>query len=161
MRKPDIFDSDEITHAPLPLSECALARAVKAIGDPWTLLILREMIYGVGKFDALREDLKIPGSVLSARLARLVENGIVERRSYSEAGSRPRKAYSLTESGRALYPALLALRCWAEEHLPGKKSRLRLRHSGCGEEVRTQIVCADGHHITAVTDLSLDTGDKG
>lgn len=130
-------------HAPVPLAECALARAIRAIGDGWTLLILREALCGVERFDAMQDDLGIPRSVLSERLSKLVAEGILEQRPYHVPGRRQRNGYVLTERGRALTPALVALREWAETHLPGGPTRLRLQTLD-GHEVVTRLTRVDG-----------------
>jgi DNA-binding HxlR family transcriptional regulator len=132
--------------SPVPLAECALARAIRAIGDGWSLLILREALCGVERFDAMCEDLAIPRSVLADRLARLVQAGILEQRTYREPGKRSRKAYVLSEKGRALIPALVALRSWAEDHLPGGRSRLRLLDKD-GQEISAHLLRADGTRV--------------
>jgi DNA-binding HxlR family transcriptional regulator len=135
--------TDPPHHAPVPLAQCALARAIGAIGDGWTLLILREALCGVERFDAMHEDLSIPRSVLAERLARLVSAGILEQQPYREPGRRQRNGYVLTEKGRALAPALVALREWAQAHLPGGPSRMRLQTRD-GDEVITRLTRADG-----------------
>lgn len=136
----------EARHAAVPLAECTLARAVSVIGDAWVLLILREAVYGVGRFEEMRDDLGIPRAVLSNRLRRLVEAGLLARVAYREPGRRTRHAYELTAKGRALLPALAALREWAEDHLPGGPSPLKLRHR-CGAEIHTRLVCDHGHVV--------------
>jgi DNA-binding HxlR family transcriptional regulator len=133
---------EPVGRSPVPLAECALARAIRTIGDGWSLLILREALCGVERFDAMCEDLAIPRSVLADRLARLVEAGILEQTTYREPGQRSRKAYILSEKGRALIPALVALRAWAEDHLPGGRSRLRL-HDKDGQEIFAHLLRAD------------------
>jgi DNA-binding HxlR family transcriptional regulator len=133
-------------HAPVSLAECALARAIRAIGDGWTLLILRETLCGVERFDAMHDDLGIPRSVLAERLSKLVAEGILEQRPYREPGCRQRNGYLLTEKGRALVPALVALREWSETHLPGGPSRLRLQTAE-GQEVVTRLMRADGSFL--------------
>jgi DNA-binding HxlR family transcriptional regulator len=138
--------------SPVPLAECALARAIRAIGDGWSLLILREALCGVERFDAMCEDLAIPRSVLADRLARLVEAGILEQTTYREPGQRSRKGYVLSERGRALIPALVALRAWAEDHLPGGRSRLRL-HDKDGHEISAHLLRADGTRVEDFTGI--------
>jgi DNA-binding HxlR family transcriptional regulator len=128
---------------PPPLSACALARAIEAVGDARTLLVLREALCGVRRFSAMHADLGIPRSVLADRLSRLVALGLLERRRYREPGARAREAYVLTDRGRALVPALVALRGWAEAALPGPPSRLRLVDRE-GREVSVRLVRADG-----------------
>lgn len=130
-------------HAPVPLAECALARAIHSIGDGWTLLILREALCGVERFDAMREDLGIPRSVLAERLSKLVAEGILEQQPYREPGRRQRNGYVLTEKGRALTPALVALREWSEAYPSGGPSRLCLQTPD-GQGVVTRLMRADG-----------------
>ncbi len=156
MRNNARFDPGETRRASVPLSECTLARAVAVIGDPWVLLILREAVYGVDRFEGMRDDLMIPRSVLTERLNRLVEAGIFERQPYRKPGHRTRHAYELTDKGRALLPALVALREWAEMHLPGGPSPLKLRHS-CGGEVHARLVCERGHVIADMTEVEAAT----
>lgn len=150
-------DTAPARHAPVPLAECALARAIRAIGDGWTLLILREALCGVERFDAMREDLGIPRSVLAERLSKLVAEGILEQRPYREPGRRRRNGYVLTKKGRALTPALVALREWAEDHLPGGPSRLRLQTRD-GQDVTTRLLRRDG---TALDDDEEIVGVDG
>jgi DNA-binding HxlR family transcriptional regulator len=138
-----VAKTDSPHHAPVPLAECALARAIRSIGDGWTLLILREALCGVERFDAMHDDLGIPRSVLAERLSKLVSEGILEQRPYREPGRRQRNGYVLTEKGRALTPALVALREWSETHLPGGPSRLRLQTPD-GHGVVTRLMRADG-----------------
>jgi DNA-binding HxlR family transcriptional regulator len=138
--------------APVPLAECALARAIRSIGDGWTLLILREALCGVERFDAMHDDLGIPRSVLAERLSKLVSEGILEQRPYREPGRRQRNGYVLTEKGRALTPALVALREWSETHLPGGPSRLRLQTSD-GREVVTHLMRADGSPLNNLSKI--------
>ena len=147
MRKAAKTRATEVRHAPVSLAECALARAVAVIGDTWILLVLREAVYGITRFEEMRADLEIPRTVLSDRLNRLVAAGVLRRVPYREPGQRPRQAYQLTDKGRALMPAVVALREWAEEHLPGGRSPLRLRHRDCGAEVRARLVCRRGHVV--------------
>jgi DNA-binding HxlR family transcriptional regulator len=147
MRNRAKLRATDLRHAPVPLAECALARAVSVIGDAWVLLVLREAVYGVTRFEEMRADLDIPRTVLTDRLNKLLAAGLVCRVPYQEAGQRTRHAYELTDRGRALMPALVALREWAEEHVPGGPSPLRLRHRDCGAEVRARLVCGNDHII--------------
>ena len=147
MRNAAKLRATEAGHAPVPLAECALARAVAVVGDTWVLLVLREAVYGVTRFEEMRADLGIPRTVLSDRLGKLVAAGVFRRAPYREVGQRGRHAYELTDEGRALVPALVALRGWAEAHLPGGRSPLRLRHRRCGGEVHARLVCDHGHIV--------------
>lgn len=110
-------NSDTIRRAPVPVERCGAARALDVIGDRWTLLILREAFYGVTRFDDMRADMGIPRSVLTQRLARMVEDGLLTRVPYREAGARERFAYALTAKGRGLAGVILALMRWGDAYL--------------------------------------------
>ncbi len=96
--------------------ECPVARTLEIIGERWTILVLRDLfLFGPRKFQDFQNSLQgIAPNTLSARIKRLEVAGVIERRLYSEHP--PRAEYRLTEKGRALGPALLALKSWGEVH---------------------------------------------
>src|SRR5215467_13669484 len=98
-----------VRRSPVAARHCNLARAFELIGDRWTLLILRSALYGVRRFDDFQADLDIPRSVLSSRLAGLIETGIMDRREYREGGQRGRTEYKLTAMGEALSLPFIAM----------------------------------------------------
>ncbi len=116
-----------VRRSPVPMRLCNLARSFELIGDRWTLLILRSALYGVRRFDDFQADLDVPRSVLSNRLAGLVETGIMERREYREAGQRARVEYPLTPMGRALGLPFMAMTEWGDTWLGEPPSPLTLR----------------------------------
>jgi len=95
---------------------CPLARALDLIGERWTVLILRDLFLdGARKFQDFESSLSgISPNTLSARLKRLEDGGIIERRFYEEHP--PRAEYVLTAKGRELGPVMKALRAWGERH---------------------------------------------
>jgi DNA-binding HxlR family transcriptional regulator len=104
---------------------CSIARALEVVGERWTLLIIRDLLLGLHRFDELQESLGIARNVLTDRLNRLVEEGVLERVLYSE---RPeRYEYHLTKKGLDLNIALTALRQWGDEYVSDKPPRLQLR----------------------------------
>jgi DNA-binding HxlR family transcriptional regulator len=106
---------------------CSIARALEVVGERWTLLIVRDVSLGYRKFDEIQENLGIARNVLTDRLNRLVQQGILERVRYSE---RPERfEYRLTDKGRELNIALTALRQWGDKHLSEKPPRLLRRKS--------------------------------
>jgi DNA-binding HxlR family transcriptional regulator len=110
---------------------CSLARTLEVVGERWTLLILRDLFFGVRRFTDLQRHLDIPRAVLSARLAALVEEGVVERRPY-RAG---RDEFVLTAEGEELWPAVHALMQWGERHhSPGGPRRV-FEHAECGGDL--------------------------
>ena len=121
-----------------------MALASEIVGDRWTLLILREAFYGVQRYDDMRADLGAPRSMLSNRLARLVEKGLMTRRAYREPGDRERRAYVLTESGRALALTLLALTQWGETWVLGRPAPVEIVDGATGEALRVALVNKDG-----------------
>jgi DNA-binding HxlR family transcriptional regulator len=104
---------------------CSIARALEVVGERWTLLIVRDAFLGLRRFDEFQESLGIARNVLTDRLNRLVEEGILERVRYSQ---RPeRHEYRLTAKGRELNIALTALRQWGDTYLSEKPPRLLRR----------------------------------
>src|SRR3712207_8670659 len=107
--------------------QCSVARALEIIGERWTILIVRDAFMGVRRFDDFQRSLGVARNVLNARLHRLVEAGVLERRRYQERP--PRYEYRLTEMGRDLWPAVVALMQWGDRHLAGDRKSTRLNSS--------------------------------
>jgi DNA-binding HxlR family transcriptional regulator len=104
---------------------CSIARSLEIVGERWTLLIIRDVFLGLRRFDQLQESLGIARNVLTDRLNRLVDEGILVRVRYRE---RPeRYEYQLTDKGRELNIALTALRQWGDTYLSEKPPRLLRR----------------------------------
>ena len=107
--------------------DCSIARALEVVGERWTLLIIRDAFLGLRRFDQFQESLGIARNVLTDRLARLVEEGILDRVRYSE---RPeRYEYRLTSKGRDLGIALAGLRQWGDMYLSEQPPRITQRKS--------------------------------
>jgi DNA-binding HxlR family transcriptional regulator len=105
--------------------KCSIARALEVVGERWTLLIVRDAFLGVRRFDQFQESLGIARNVLTDRLNRLVEEGILERVRYSE---RPERfEYQLTKKGRDLQIALVGLRQWGDMYLSERPPRIMRR----------------------------------
>lgn len=125
---------------------CSIARSLEVLGDRWTLLLMRDLINGVHRFEELRGHLGVSRDVLSRRLAALVAAGVVERRAYRDEGTRGRASYHLTEAGRELQPVLVSLMAWGDRHLAGTEGPPAvLEHVGCGGAVTTTLACDRGH----------------
>ncbi len=97
---------------------CSLAQTLEAVGERWSLLILRDAFYGVKRFGHFQRRLGIARNILTSRLNRLIEEGVLERRE-SEEGAY--SEYFLTEQGLALQPALIALTQWGDKYRPNPK----------------------------------------
>jgi DNA-binding HxlR family transcriptional regulator len=106
---------------------CSIARALEIVGERWTLLIVRDCFLGLRRFEEFQQSLGIARNVLTERLNRLVEEGILERVRYSE---RPeRYEYRLTAKGRDLQIALAGLRQWGDTYISDKPPRITRRKS--------------------------------
>jgi len=137
-------DAPLVRRSPVPPDQCNLWKAFGLIGDRWTLVILRSALYGVRRFDDFQLELEIPRSVLSHRLAALVELGIMERREYREDGQRARVEYPLTEMGRALSLPFMAMTEWSDHWIGKGTSPLTLRSKTSGQRLRVAMVDEDG-----------------
>jgi DNA-binding HxlR family transcriptional regulator len=149
MRPYSAYDSDT----------CSIARTLALVGDRWTLLVLRDVVNGVGRFDELAGHLGIARNILSGRLARLEQAGLVERAAYQEPGARERHAYRLTGPGRELVPILLAFMAWGDRHLAGPEGPPAVvRHADCGAPIKVSLTCADGHELGPRPRLTVEPG---
>jgi DNA-binding HxlR family transcriptional regulator len=132
---------------------CAVAGALSIVGDPWTLLILRDAFFGVRRFDEWQARLGVARNVLAARLKTLVDAGVLETQLYSEHP--PRKDYLLTRKGRDLRPVILALKAWGDRHVYGEGGGpLEIVHT-CGHELAPKMVCAACGEAVHGRDLTM------
>ncbi|MCS6580902.1 winged helix-turn-helix transcriptional regulator [Curtobacterium citreum] len=123
---------------------CPIARSLDVLGEKWTLMIVRDALGGSTRFSQFQQSLGIPREVLTARLASLVDGGVLERTTYKPEGARAREEYVLTDAGRDLSLVLLALGGWADRHRPSERaSDLRFVDSETGEAVETAAVTVD------------------
>jgi len=128
-----------------------MARGLDILGDPWGMLVLREGFFGHGRFDAMKARLGAADSVLTRRLAALVDAGLLIRRPYDDGGRR-RQEYVLTAKGEDALPVLNAVVIWAEKHLPApsEQAHMFVVHSGCGQRTTSADSCtACGERLTA------------
>ena len=133
-------DTPLLRRSPVSRRHCNLAKSFELIGDRWTLLILRSALYGVRRFDDFQAELDVPRSVLSKRLTNLVENGIMERRTYRERGQRARVEYPLTRMGETLGLPFMAMTAWGDRWLGDGTSPLTLRSRSSGQKLSVELV---------------------
>jgi DNA-binding HxlR family transcriptional regulator len=123
-----------------PGQACSIASSLEVIGERWSLLIVREVMNGNRRFGEMQGSLGVARNVLSARLQRLIAEGILERRIYQEAPAR--YEYFLTEKGLDLWPALIALLGWGDRHSAGPAGPPKLIvHKECGGAVNDRGIC--------------------
>jgi DNA-binding HxlR family transcriptional regulator len=140
---------------------CSIARTLEVVGEKWALLAVREVFLGNRRFDEMVRRTGAPRDTLAARLRTLVEAGILERRPYSEHPAR--YEYRLTPAGVDLYPVIMSLLRWGDDHLAGPdgppltlvhhgdhRLRPQLACAGCGEAVDPRTVRPEpGHHTSS------------
>jgi DNA-binding HxlR family transcriptional regulator len=118
---------------------CSIARTLELMGERWTMLVIREAFLGRRRFDELAERLGIARNVLTDRLKRLVEEGVLEKVPYQE---RPERfEYRLTAKGVDLWPVLVALLQYGDRHYAPDGPPMLLTHRGCGGELDDRRIC--------------------
>ena len=147
-------DVTSVSRVPNP-RHCSIAGALDVVGEKWSLLVVRELFLGVRRFSEIAVNTGAPRDVLAARLRRLEEVGVLERREYS---ARPQRfEYQLTRAGRDLQPVILALRQWGEWYVTGEALPPIYAHS-CGEILEPRMDCAACGHPAEPRSLSLVEG---
>jgi DNA-binding HxlR family transcriptional regulator len=120
--------------------ECSVAGTLALVGERWTLLVIRELMMGVHRFDDLQQDLGIARNVLQDRLQRLIDSELVFRRAYQDRP--PRYEYRLTEPGLDLWPVIVGLMRWGDLHLAWPDGPpVTLEHRGCGGSLDGHLCC--------------------
>lgn len=120
--------------------DCSIARTLELVGERWSLLVVRDVFLGNRRFDEMQESLGVARNVLTNRLQRLLDEGVLEKRAYRE---RPlRYEYFLTEKGLDLWPVLVALMGFGDKYLNGgAPPPVRIEHKGCGGAVNDRRIC--------------------
>lgn len=124
---------------------CSVARSLDVVGEWWTLLVVRNIMLGQRRFEAIQADLGIARNILSDRLTTLVAAGVVERVKYQDHPER--FEYHLTEKGRDLYPVIAALMAWGDKWESPDGPPLLLRHTCEGRGYPTMVCSACGEPI--------------
>ena len=123
-----------------PDQVCSIARSLEIVGERWTLLILRDAVLGLTRFEEFQENLGIASNVLTNRLKRLCDENVLERVPDPQRPGRPK--YVLTDKGRELAPALIVLMKWGDRHYPTPNGPPRLTlHTGCGGNIDGDFRC--------------------
>ena len=150
MNRPVVSPDPDIEAFRAAALRCPLPPAVELIGEKWAFLILRGALNGLQHFEQFQAGLGIARNILSNRLAKLVEGGILERR--SDPDDRRKVIYSLSKKGEALLPVVLALRQWGEEWGHGKQD-IVLADQRDGKPIRRICVQAEDGRELQLEDL--------
>ncbi|WP_343584219.1 helix-turn-helix domain-containing protein [Herbaspirillum sp.] len=118
--------------------QCPVARTLERVGEWWSILILRDALHGLTRFDQFQKSLDIAPNILTRRLHSLVEAGMLERRQYSERP--PRFEYVLTDLGRDFRTILIALNAWGNKHFAPEGPSVMLVDANTGKEVDLALV---------------------
>src|SRR5229473_972378 len=133
---------------------CSIAQCLEVVGEWWSMLIVRDAFLGISRFDDFASRLGISRNVLNQRLARLVEEGVLERVPYQQRPTR--WDYRLTDKGRDLWPVVTAMRQWGDRWAAPGGPPVKMRHTACGRVVKAMTVCShcgeplDARSVTAV-----------
>ena len=137
---------------------CPIARGLERVGEWWSMLILRDALAGLTRFDEFEKSLGIAPNLLTRRLTALVEEGLLERRQYCDKP--PRYEYRPTACGRDFRPVLLTLLEWGNRHFTAAGDGVMLRDADTGAEVRPLLIDANtGKPIDNIR-LTLSAGPE-
>jgi DNA-binding HxlR family transcriptional regulator len=136
---------------------CSIAGALEVVGERWSLLIVRDVLLGLRRFDELQAHLGVARNVLQVRLTRLVDEGVLEKREYQK---RPKRyEYRLTDKGLDLWPTIVALLQWGDKYsAPAAGPPVVLRHRDCGGAVDEHRICAACGARLSVRDVRASAG---
>lgn len=137
-------------------SNCSIARTMEVLGERWTLLIVRNALVGMTRFDEFQRSLGIASNVLADRLARLADEGILERRRYCDRPAR--HEYHPTEKGRQLRPLLATMVGWGDRYYAPHGAPRLLLHRECGHTIAEQLTCTHCHRPVSCDDVATAPG---
>lgn len=136
---------------------CSAARALEIVGERWSLLILRNAMFARRtRFTEFQRDLGIAPNILSNRLDRFVEAGLMQTRAL--AGDHETREYVLTNKGLDLQPAIVALTEWGDRWAAPQGPPIIYQHDGCGGRVRMHLRCEDCNAALAPTQVTTRPG---
>lgn len=131
------------------LRRCSIAATLALIGEKWSILILRDVLQGVSRFDDFLARLQCSPAVLSARLKTLTEAGLLRRETYREPGARARDAYRPTRAAVELLPVIVGLMQWGDRHLAGEcGGPAEVRSTRSGLKVHAALVDEAGTTVS-------------
>ncbi len=122
---------------------CSIAQTLEIVGEWWTLLIIRDALLGVTRFDEFSSRLGIARNVLTQRLDMLVAHGVLTKEPYQDKPVR--YDYRLTEKGRDLWTVITALRQWGDKWTAENGAPVITVHRSCGNEMTAELVCSECH----------------
>ncbi len=136
---------------------CSIARSLEVLGERWTLLVLRDAFRRTRRFEDFQRDLGIARNVLTDRLGRLVDEGILRREQYQERPAR--FEYRLTDKGLALWPVMMTLMQWGDRFYSDPDGPpVVVCHRDCGGEVPDPLMGTKGGAALGPRDVGAEPG---
>lgn len=136
---------------------CTIARSADLLGDGWVLLVMRQACLGVRRFEDFQRSLGIGRKILTMRLKRLVDEGLLDRVEYQQ--NPVRHEYRLTDKGRDVYPILAAMAAWGDRWMTGPEGTpLVLHHTSCDHDMQAVVVCSHCAEPIHVRDMRAKAG---
>jgi len=140
-----------------PEQVCSIARSLEVVGERWTLLIVRDAVLGIERFEEFQASLGIATNVLTNRLKLLCDEGVLSRVPDEQRPGRPK--YVLTDKGAELGPALIVLMKWGDRHYPTPSGPPRLSlHVGCGGNIGAEFRCDRCGKLARPGEIELPPG---
>lgn len=143
-------------HNRLDNMNCSIANALELIGEWWTILILREAFFGTCRFEDFQQHLGIARNILTARLRKLCDNGVLQRVPIKEGAKR--HEYKLTPMGRDLYPTLIALTQWGDRWLHEGGAPVTFIERESGEAIADVAITSRAGRVLDARELALIPG---
>ena len=138
---------------------CSMARSLAILGDRWTLLILRDAFLKVRRFDDFQKSLGIARRVLTERLQKLVDAGVLKKVPYQE--NPERFEYRLTQMGLDLHPVILSMIHWGDKYFAGKEGPpIYHTHKSCGHQFHSVLTCSECGDPVGVRDVLVSRNEK-
>jgi DNA-binding HxlR family transcriptional regulator len=135
---------------------CAIARSLEVVGERWTLLIIRDLFYGVRRYSDLQKHIGLPPATLTARLGSLVAEDVVER----VPGSSGRDEYVLTAKGQSLWPVISTLAHWGNTNYVEPANRMQYMHRTCGGLLNEAGACESCGVIPGPEDVAVQRPEE-
>jgi DNA-binding HxlR family transcriptional regulator len=143
-------------HKSLGRTQCPIARCLERVGEWWSILIIRDALHGLTRFDQFEQSLGIAPNMLTRRLSALVKAGLLERRRYSERP--PRYEYILTERGRDFQSVIVAMHAWGNRHFTPEGESVLLLNARTGKPADPVIVDRNSRRPMTDTEFLVAPG---
>ena len=133
---------------------CSIAQCLEVVGEWWSMLLIRDAFLGVRRFDEFQERLGISRNVLTQRLTKLVEEGVLQKQPYQQ--NPLRYEYLLTDKGRDLWPVITSMRQWGDRYAAPDGPPVRVFHRGCEHAAEFKLHCSQCGEAVTHRDVRIE-----